>query len=291
MCGVRVSRTRMAPNTRMLSIWGRVVRLERCPPTERMTTMPKYLMLIMEAEAAYENATEADFSDVMQQHTSFAREVEEAGGKILGGEALQPISTASYLRGTRRDVVTVRQPGARPQGGPRRLLPRRGHRRGPRPQDRRALPGAAGLRRGAPDLGVRRHGWRLRPLRRRPSPPTPSGATGAACCPPRCAWRATSTSPRRRPRTPSPWPCRPGRTGGCRTRSRPGCSPSPGAGPSTGSAAWPGSVSASPPSPPRATWRPSRPMPRSTLRPCSTTSCASSCCAATRPSPTKSRSP
>ena len=72
--------------------------------------MPKYLMLIVESEAAYENASEADFNDVMQQHAAFTAEVEEAGGKILGGEALQPSSTATYLRGTRGDVTVVDNP-------------------------------------------------------------------------------------------------------------------------------------------------------------------------------------
>ena len=46
----------------------------------------------------------------MQQHTAFTAEVEEAGGKILGGEALQPSSTATYLRGTRGDVTVVDNP-------------------------------------------------------------------------------------------------------------------------------------------------------------------------------------
>ena len=46
----------------------------------------------------------------MQQHAAFTAEVEEAGGKILGGEALQPSSTATYLRGTRGDVTVVDNP-------------------------------------------------------------------------------------------------------------------------------------------------------------------------------------
>ena len=31
----------------------------------------------------------------------------ELGGKILGGEALQPMATATFLRGTRTDNVTT----------------------------------------------------------------------------------------------------------------------------------------------------------------------------------------
>lgn len=63
--------------------------------------MPKYLMLIVEAEAEYAEAGEATFADVMVQHNAFAQEVTEAGASILGGEALQPTATATYLRGTR----------------------------------------------------------------------------------------------------------------------------------------------------------------------------------------------
>ena len=71
--------------------------------------MPKYLMLIIESED-YDFADEAVFNDIMQQHSAFTAEVEQAGGKILGGEALQPSSTATYLRGTRGDVTVVDNP-------------------------------------------------------------------------------------------------------------------------------------------------------------------------------------
>ena len=70
--------------------------------------MPKYLMLIVESDVGdYTNITEADFNATMQEHMAFAREVEELGGKNLGGEALQPVPTATFLRGTRTDNVTV----------------------------------------------------------------------------------------------------------------------------------------------------------------------------------------
>jgi hypothetical protein len=72
--------------------------------------MPKYLMLIVESEAQYADGDEAVFNDVMEQHRAFTAEVEEAGGKILGGEALQPSPTATYLRGTRGDVTVVDNP-------------------------------------------------------------------------------------------------------------------------------------------------------------------------------------
>ena len=72
--------------------------------------MPKYLFLLVEDEAAFDADDEAQFDDVMEQHRSFTAEVEEAGGRILGGEALQPISTATFLRGTRGDVTVVDNP-------------------------------------------------------------------------------------------------------------------------------------------------------------------------------------
>ena len=69
--------------------------------------MPKYLMLIVEDQSAYQNPEPAGMNDVMQQHGDFAAAVEAAGAKMLGGEALQPPSTATYLRGTRSGNVTV----------------------------------------------------------------------------------------------------------------------------------------------------------------------------------------
>jgi hypothetical protein len=69
--------------------------------------MPKYLLLIVEAEQAYEEAGEADFNQVMADHHAFTAEVVELGGTILGGEALLPTATATFLRGTRTDRVEV----------------------------------------------------------------------------------------------------------------------------------------------------------------------------------------
>jgi hypothetical protein len=65
--------------------------------------MAKYLMLIYEAEESYANATEADFNRVMELHNAYPEKVKKLGGEILGGEALQPTSTATTIRG---DVVT-----------------------------------------------------------------------------------------------------------------------------------------------------------------------------------------
>ena len=67
--------------------------------------MPKYMMLIVEAESAYAEAGEAAFAEVMEQHGAFATAVTQAGASILSGEALQPTATATYLRGTRTAAV------------------------------------------------------------------------------------------------------------------------------------------------------------------------------------------
>src|SRR6476661_267617 len=73
--------------------------------------MPKYVMLIVEKESAYAEAGEAAFAESMAQHNAFAAEVTAAGASILGGEALQPTATATYLRGTRTaDVHPVDNP-------------------------------------------------------------------------------------------------------------------------------------------------------------------------------------
>ena len=69
--------------------------------------MPKYLLLIVEDEAAFADANETEFNAVMEEHMAFSKELVELGGTNLGGEALQPIATATYLRHTRTDDVTA----------------------------------------------------------------------------------------------------------------------------------------------------------------------------------------
>lgn len=69
--------------------------------------MPKYFLSIVENETEYAPGGNADFDKVMAAHSDFAAAVEKAGAQILGGEALQPTATASYLRGTRTDAVTL----------------------------------------------------------------------------------------------------------------------------------------------------------------------------------------
>ena len=73
--------------------------------------MPKYLLLIHEDESAFAAGGQASFDEVMAAHMSFATELDELGGKSLGGEALQPVATATFLRGTRTaGVMAVDNP-------------------------------------------------------------------------------------------------------------------------------------------------------------------------------------
>lgn len=69
--------------------------------------MPKYLITIVEDRDAYTTDEDPDFGSVMQMHGDFAESVSKAGGEILGGEALQPVPTATFLRKTRTDDVSV----------------------------------------------------------------------------------------------------------------------------------------------------------------------------------------
>ena len=75
--------------------------------------MPKYLMLIVEDEAAFDGIEPGSpkFNEVMEMHRDFSATVEKSGAKILGGEALLPVATATFLRNTRTsDVAAVDNP-------------------------------------------------------------------------------------------------------------------------------------------------------------------------------------
>jgi hypothetical protein len=75
--------------------------------------MPKYLMMIVEDERAFEGIEPGSpkFNEVMDMHRDFTATVEKSGAKILGGEALLPVATATFLRNTRTsDVAAVDNP-------------------------------------------------------------------------------------------------------------------------------------------------------------------------------------
>ncbi len=65
--------------------------------------MTNYMILIYAEEGAYANAGPDVWQQAMEAHGRFAGQVGEKGGKILSGDALQPTSTATSIRG---DVVT-----------------------------------------------------------------------------------------------------------------------------------------------------------------------------------------
>ncbi len=69
--------------------------------------MPKYMLSIVESEAAYAESGAADFDAVMKAHNDFSQAVKDAGASVVSGEALQPTSPATYLRGTRTDSVSA----------------------------------------------------------------------------------------------------------------------------------------------------------------------------------------
>jgi len=65
--------------------------------------MTQYMILIYESEAGYATAPPDMWQTAMEAHGRFAEQVVAQGGKILGGDALQPTATATSIRG---DVVT-----------------------------------------------------------------------------------------------------------------------------------------------------------------------------------------
>ncbi len=60
--------------------------------------MSRYLILIYEDETRYETASPEVMGEILEEHNAFAAGVEAHGGKLLGGEALQPTGTATSVR-------------------------------------------------------------------------------------------------------------------------------------------------------------------------------------------------
>jgi hypothetical protein len=65
--------------------------------------MTEYLILIYERESGYAEGGQEAWESTGQAHARFAEQVGEKGGKMLGGNALQPTATATSIRD---DVVT-----------------------------------------------------------------------------------------------------------------------------------------------------------------------------------------
>jgi hypothetical protein len=67
--------------------------------------MAKYLILIYGQESAAAPTPE-QWDQMMQAHGQFAQAVDQQGGKILGGEALQPTTTATSIRNDGQAVTS-----------------------------------------------------------------------------------------------------------------------------------------------------------------------------------------
>jgi hypothetical protein len=65
--------------------------------------MAQYAILIYEAESGYANGGQDSWQQAMEAHGRFAGQVGERGAKITGGDALEPTTTATSIRG---DIVT-----------------------------------------------------------------------------------------------------------------------------------------------------------------------------------------
>jgi hypothetical protein len=73
------------------------------PNTQLEETMAEYLILIYEDETAYADSTPEMWKTVMEAHGRFAEQIVQKGGRMLGGNALQPTGTATSIRS---DIVT-----------------------------------------------------------------------------------------------------------------------------------------------------------------------------------------
>jgi hypothetical protein len=75
------------------------------PITSKDDDMALYMYNIYEDQTVYAEGGAADFDLVMKLHKDFSDAVAEAGAKVVAGEALQPTSTATFLRDTCTDKV------------------------------------------------------------------------------------------------------------------------------------------------------------------------------------------
>jgi hypothetical protein len=69
----------------------------------REATMAEYLILIYQDEAAAAGTTPEQWAEMIKAHNAFQEAIPGLGGKVLSGNALQPTTTATSVRG---DVVT-----------------------------------------------------------------------------------------------------------------------------------------------------------------------------------------
>ena len=65
--------------------------------------MAEYMILLFDDETAWASASPEEYDRLLKAHGRFAEQCVELGGKIVNGNALQPTTTATSVRG---DVVT-----------------------------------------------------------------------------------------------------------------------------------------------------------------------------------------
>ena len=65
--------------------------------------MTQYMILIYEDEAQFQDMTPEQLQQLFEAHSRFAGQVGELGATMLGGNALEPTSTATTVRD---DIVT-----------------------------------------------------------------------------------------------------------------------------------------------------------------------------------------
>ena len=74
--------------------------------------MARYVFLMYDAEDFYDTADEQAVVDEMRLHEEFMEAVRAAGASVVGGEALQPSSTASTVRRGDGDALVTDGPFA-----------------------------------------------------------------------------------------------------------------------------------------------------------------------------------
>jgi hypothetical protein len=71
----------------------------------------KYLLLIYENEAGFANISEAEQGKLFQEYMDYSRGIRK-NGNYIGGEALQPIATATTVRQRNGKTLTTDGPFA-----------------------------------------------------------------------------------------------------------------------------------------------------------------------------------
>jgi hypothetical protein len=71
----------------------------------------KYLLLIYENEAAFAGIPEAEQGKIFEEYMTYTKGIKK-GGQYIGGEALEPVSTATTVRVKNGKTVTTDGPFA-----------------------------------------------------------------------------------------------------------------------------------------------------------------------------------